>query len=69
MSLQPRLSWAGQNRRELIHISDRTARSAMGKGGGYVLNSVHCIEPEVPPENIVAMFDVGLAHSYGTSRP
>lgn len=25
--------------------------------GGYVLNSVHNLQPEVPPENIVAMFE------------
>ena len=35
-----------------------------GKGGGYVLNSVHNIQAEVPPENIVAMFDAGLHHHY-----
>jgi uroporphyrinogen decarboxylase len=35
----------------------------MGKGGGYVLTSVHCIQAEVPPENIVAMFEE--ARSYG----
>ena len=27
------------------------------KGGGYVFNTVHNIMPEVPPENIVAMFE------------
>ena len=27
------------------------------KGGGYVFNAVHNIMPDVPPENIVAMFD------------
>jgi len=27
------------------------------KGGGYVFNTVHNILPDVPPENIVAMFD------------
>ena len=26
-------------------------------GGGYVFNTVHNIMPDVPPENIVAMFD------------
>jgi uroporphyrinogen decarboxylase len=25
--------------------------------GGYVLNTVHNMLPEVPPQNIVAMFD------------
>jgi uroporphyrinogen decarboxylase len=29
----------------------------LSKGGGYVFNTVHNILPEVPPENIVAMFD------------
>ncbi len=29
----------------------------MGRGGGYILATVHNIQAEVPPENIVAMFD------------
>ncbi len=29
----------------------------LAPGGGYVLASVHCIQPDVPPQNIVAMFD------------
>ncbi len=29
----------------------------LGPGGGYVLASVHCIQPDVPPENVLAMFD------------
>jgi len=32
-------------------------------GGGYVFNSVHNIQPEVPPENIVALFDA--AYEFG----
>ncbi len=36
----------------------------LGKGGGYVLNTVHNIQAEVPAENIVAMFDTGLRHHY-----
>lgn len=35
-----------------------------GKQGGYILNSVHNIQHEVPPENIVAMFEAGRAHRY-----
>ncbi len=31
--------------------------SDLAPGGGYVLCSVHNIQPEVPPENVVAMFD------------
>ncbi len=29
----------------------------LGQGGGYVAAAVHCIQPDVPPENIVAMCD------------
>jgi uroporphyrinogen decarboxylase len=35
----------------------------LGPGGGYVLCSVHNIQPEVPPENVVAMFEA--AHQLG----
>lgn len=30
-------------------------------GGGYVFASVHNIQANVPPENVVAMFDTALA--------
>jgi uroporphyrinogen decarboxylase len=29
----------------------------LGPGGGYVISPVHNIQPDVPPENIVAMYD------------
>jgi len=29
----------------------------LGEGGGYILSAVHNIQPDVPPENIVAMFE------------
>ena len=29
----------------------------LAPGGGYILAPVHCIQPDVPPENICAMFD------------
>ena len=29
----------------------------LAPGGGYVAAAVHCIQPDVPPENIVAMCD------------
>jgi len=44
---------------ETRHIID-----VLGKGGGYILNSVHNIQAEVPPENIVAMFETGVHHAY-----
>lgn len=36
---------------------------AFKPGGGYVFNSVHNIQGDVPPENIVALFDT--AYTYG----
>jgi len=33
--------------------------------GGYVLCAVHNLQPEVPPENIVAMYETAL--EYGPS--
>jgi uroporphyrinogen decarboxylase len=30
--------------------------------GGYVLCAVHNIQPEVPPENVVAMYETALEH-------
>jgi uroporphyrinogen decarboxylase len=34
----------------------------LGKGGGYVLATVHNIQEQVPPENIVAMFEACLTN-------
>lgn len=34
----------------------------LGAGGGYILAAVHNIQPDVPPENICAMFDTALAY-------
>ena len=36
----------------------------MGEGGGYVLGTVHNIQPDVPPENICAMYNAALERSY-----
>jgi uroporphyrinogen decarboxylase len=38
-------------KRRIDHLNDN---------GGYVLSSVHNIQPEVPPENIVAMYEAAL---------
>jgi len=35
----------------------------LGRGGGYVVASVHNIQAEVPPENIVAMFEAARTPS------
>ena len=36
----------------------------MGPGGGYVVNPIHNILPEVPPENIVAMYKTAQEYRY-----
>ena len=47
-----------------VRAETRRIIDILGKGGGYVLNSVHSLQPDVPPENIVAMFDEARLHSY-----
>jgi uroporphyrinogen decarboxylase len=37
----------------------------LGLGGGFVLNSVHNIQAEVPPENVAAMFDEARSYRAG----
>ncbi len=32
----------------------------LGPGGGYLLATVHCVQPDVPPENIHAMLDEAI---------
>jgi uroporphyrinogen-III decarboxylase len=29
----------------------------LAPGGGYILASVHCLQPDVPPENVCALFE------------
>jgi len=41
----------------------RTNIEKFKSGGGYVFNNVHNIQADVPPENIVAMYDA--AYKYG----
>jgi len=38
--------------------------SELAPGGGFVFNQIHNIQPQVPPENIVRMFETAL--KYGT---
>ena len=33
----------------------------MGEGGGYILAPAHCIQPDTPLENVLAMYDEALA--------
>jgi uroporphyrinogen decarboxylase len=34
----------------------------LGHEGGYIFAPAHCIQPDVPPENIVAMYDSAFKH-------
>lgn len=46
-------------------VADEVRRmlDIMAKDGGFVLNSVHNIQSDVPPENALAMFDAALAYA------
>jgi uroporphyrinogen decarboxylase len=46
-------------------IRDHVRRNlaAFKPGGGYVFNNVHNIQPDVPPENVLALFDA--AYEFG----
>jgi uroporphyrinogen decarboxylase len=50
------------NRGTPAEVRDHVRRNleVFGVGGGYVFNPVHNILPDVPPENIVAMFDAAV---------
>ena len=43
------------------HVKQRI--EAFSPGGGYVFNQIHNIQANVPPENIIAMFDA--AYEFG----
>jgi uroporphyrinogen decarboxylase len=67
--------WGGIDTQKLLpfgtpdEVGAETRRiiEVLGKGGGYVLNSVHNIQSEVPAENIVAMFDAARDHRYAAT--
>ena len=48
---------------EVVREEVRRHLAIWKPGGGYVFNNVHNIQPGVPPENIVAMFDA--AYEFG----
>jgi len=47
-------------------IKEETERliSILGKDGGYIIQATHNIQPDTPPENIVAMHDAAMAFSF-----
>jgi uroporphyrinogen decarboxylase len=46
------------------HVRERI--QIFSPGGGFVFNPIHNIQADVPPENIVAMFDTALEFRYDT---
>lgn len=63
--------WGGVDTQQILphgtpeEVAAETRRiiDMLGEGGGYVLNSVHNIQADVPPENAIAMFEA--AREYG----
>jgi uroporphyrinogen decarboxylase len=63
--------WGGVDTQQLLpygspqEVADGVKRliDIMAPGGGFILAAVHNIRPEVPPENLVALFDT--AWEYG----
>ena len=51
---------AAAEARELIGI--------FAPGGGFVFNQVHNIQPGIPPENILAVYDTALAYRAGKGK-
>jgi len=47
-------------------VKDHVRRNleVFSKGGGFVFNTVHNIMPDVPPQNIIAMFEAVHEYSY-----
>jgi uroporphyrinogen decarboxylase len=54
---------------EEVREEVRRVIDVMAPGGGYILASVHNIQAEVPPENIVAMFEEGRSWGSYSSEP
>ena len=48
-----------------VRAEARRMAALMGAGGGYVLAAVHNVQPDVPPENVLAMFEVPVGAAVG----
>ncbi len=48
---------------EAVEGEVRRLVKILGKKGGYLLASCHSIQPDVPPENIKALFSAGRSPS------
>ncbi len=60
------MSWTPRERVLAAFAHEEADRviDILGRNGGYILNAVHNIQPEVPPENIVTMFEAAQNHPF-----
>ena len=66
--------WGGVDTQHLLpygtpqEVADGVKRliDVLAPGGGFILAAVHNIRPEVPPENLVALFDTAWEYGRGT---
>ena len=42
-----------------IRAEVRRYCESLGRGGGYILGPAHLFQPDVPPENILAVYQAG----------
>jgi len=62
--------WGGVDTQKLLpycspqEVADGVKRliDIMAPGGGFILATVHNVRPEVPPENLIALFDTALKY-------
>jgi uroporphyrinogen decarboxylase len=50
---------------EEVFAATREIIGVLGAGGGYVLSAAHTIQPDVPPENVLAMYRAGRETGIG----
>ena len=48
------------------HVRERV--KILAPGGGFVFNPIHNIQADVPPDNIISMFDAALEYRYDSGR-
>lgn len=49
---------------EDIHHEVRSKIEILARGGGYILNPTHNVQPDVPVENLVTMIEAGLTYGW-----
>ena len=47
---------------EEVKAETRRCIDALGRNGGLILGASHYVQPDVPPENVVAMFQAAKAY-------